>query len=74
LEYNGTVHELFIDFEKAYDSLRRKVLYNTLVEFDIPIRLVRLIQMCFNESCCKFRAGKNLSDALLIQNGLKQVG
>jgi hypothetical protein len=24
-EYNGTVHQLFIDFEKAYDSVRREV-------------------------------------------------
>jgi hypothetical protein len=23
-EYNGRVHELFIDFEKAYDSVRRE--------------------------------------------------
>jgi sorting nexin-29 len=25
-EYNGTVHQLFIDFRKAYDSVRREVL------------------------------------------------
>jgi hypothetical protein len=30
-EYNGTVHQLFIDFKKAYDSVRREVLYNTLI-------------------------------------------
>jgi hypothetical protein len=25
-EYNGTVHQLFIDFKKAYDSVRRETL------------------------------------------------
>jgi hypothetical protein len=25
-EYNGTVHQLFTDFKKAYDSVRREVL------------------------------------------------
>jgi hypothetical protein len=25
-EYNGTVHQLFIDFKKAYDSVRREAL------------------------------------------------
>jgi hypothetical protein len=25
-EYNGTVHQLFINFKKAYDSVRREVL------------------------------------------------
>jgi hypothetical protein len=30
-EYNGTVHQLFIDFKKAYDSVKREVLYNILI-------------------------------------------
>jgi hypothetical protein len=29
---NVTVHQLFIDFKKAYDSVRREVLYSVLVE------------------------------------------
>jgi hypothetical protein len=49
-EYNGTVHQLFIDFKKAYDSVRREVLYNTLIKFGIPSKLVGLIKMCLNES------------------------
>jgi hypothetical protein len=27
-EYNETVHQLFVDFKKAYNSVRRKVFYN----------------------------------------------
>jgi hypothetical protein len=38
-EYNGTVHQLFIDFKKAYDSVKREVLYNILLEFGIPKKL-----------------------------------
>jgi hypothetical protein len=30
------------DFEKAYDSVRRELLYNILIEFGIHMRLVRL--------------------------------
>ena len=44
-EYNGTVHHLFIDFKKAYDSVRREVLCNILIEFGIPMKLVRPIKM-----------------------------
>jgi sorting nexin-29 len=34
--YNGTVHQLFIDFKKAYDSVWREALYNVLIEFGNP--------------------------------------
>jgi hypothetical protein len=37
--------ELFIDFKKAYDSVRREVLYNILTEFGVPMKLVRLNKM-----------------------------
>jgi hypothetical protein len=33
-EYNEAVHQLFIDFMKAYDSVR-EVLYNILIEFGV---------------------------------------
>jgi hypothetical protein len=38
------VHQLFIDFKKAYDSVKREVLYYILLEFGIPKKLVRLIK------------------------------
>jgi len=43
-EDNEAVHRLFIDFKKAYVSVRREVLYNILIEFGIPMKLVRLIK------------------------------
>jgi hypothetical protein len=35
-EYNDAVHQLFIDFKKAHDSVRREVLYNILIESGTP--------------------------------------
>jgi hypothetical protein len=67
------VHQLFIDFKKAYDSVMREFLYNILLEFGVPKKLVRLIKMCLNETYSKVRIGKLLSDKFPIQNGLKQV-
>jgi len=40
-EYNGTVHQLIIHFEKAHDSVMSEVLYNILIQFCIPMKLVR---------------------------------
>jgi hypothetical protein len=35
-EHNEAVYQLFIDFKKAYDSVRREALYNILVELVSP--------------------------------------
>jgi hypothetical protein len=48
------------------EEVRREVLRNTLTEFGVPMKLVRLINMCLNEKYSKVHIG------LPIQNGLKQ--
>jgi len=65
------VPQLFIDFKTAYDSVRREVLYNLIV-LGIPMKLVRLIKMCLNETYSTAHVGKHLSDMFPIRNGLKQ--
>jgi hypothetical protein len=54
--------------------VRREVLYNILIEFRVPMKLVRLIKMCLNKTYSKVRIGKHLSDSFPIQNGLQQGG
>jgi len=64
--------QLFIDFKKAYDSVRREVLYKILIEFGISRKLVSLIKMSLTETYSRVRAGENVSDGFPISNGLKQ--
>jgi hypothetical protein len=71
-EYNGTVHQQFIYFKKAHDSDSMEALYNILIEFGIPRKLVGLIKMCLNETHTRGHVGQNQSDKFTIQNGLKQ--
>jgi hypothetical protein len=70
--YNKTIYQLFIDFKKAYVSLRREVLYIILIEFGVPMKLLRLIKTCLNETYSKVYIGKHLSDSFHVQNGPKQ--
>ena len=55
-EYNKAVHQLLIDFKKAYDSVRREILCNIPIEFGIPMKLVRL----------------HLSDLFTVENSFKK--
>jgi len=40
------VHQLFVHFKKAYNWVRRDILYNILIEFVIPMKLDSVIRMC----------------------------
>jgi hypothetical protein len=64
-ECNSTVHQLFIDFKKAYDSVRWEVLCNILSEFGIPRKLAGLIKMCLNKTYSTVHMGKYQSDKFL---------
>ena len=50
MECHEAMHQLFIDYKKAYDSVSRDVLYNILIEFCIPMTLVRLVKLCLTET------------------------
>ena len=66
------MHYLFRDFKKIYDSVKRVILHNILIEFGIPLKLVRLIKMCLNGTYRRVQVGKHLSDRFLIKDGMKQ--
>jgi hypothetical protein len=57
---------------KAYDSVRREILYSILIEIGVPMKLGRMIKMCLKETYNKVCIGKYLPDNFPIQNGLKQ--
>jgi len=69
IEYNEAVHQLFIDFKTAYDSVRREVLYNILDELHISMKPLRLIKTCLDETYGTVQECKHLSNTREIQKG-----
>ena len=65
------MHQLFIDFKRAYDSVRREVLYN-LNELGVSMQLIWLAKMCLDETCSTVQECKHLSNMFPVKNGLKQ--
>jgi hypothetical protein len=68
------VHQRFIGFKKVRDSVRREVLYNILIEFGIPMKLLGITETCLNETYSRVRVGRHLSDMFHVKNDLKQLG
>jgi hypothetical protein len=61
------------DFKKAYNSVRKEVLYKILKEFGIPMKLVRLIKMRLNKTYSKAHIGKHLSDTFSCPEWFKEM-
>ena len=41
-EHNVEIHQIFVDFQKTYDSIRRDKLYALVAHFGIPNKLISL--------------------------------
>jgi hypothetical protein len=57
---------------KAYDSVRKDILYIFLIEIDISMKLVRLIKVCLTGTYSRVRVSKHLSEMFPIRNVLKR--
>ena len=47
-------------------------MYNILIDFVIPMKLVRLITLCLSGRYCPIRVGSHLFDTFPLKNSLKQ--
>jgi hypothetical protein len=51
-EYNQSVQYLFIDFQKAYDSVYSYALWKCVNEFKICIKLINMCKTCTKDKKC----------------------
>jgi hypothetical protein len=71
-EYNKDLHILFVDFKQAYDSIDREQLWITLRHFGIPRKLVKLVEICNQQTYCKVRFMGETSETFECKTVLRQ--
>lgn len=71
-EYNVTIHQLFLDFKQAYDSIDRQALFGIMEEFGIPKKLINLTKATLTDTKCKVLILNVQSDPFDINTGLRQ--
>jgi len=69
-EFNKDFHMLLMDFKQAYDNINREQLWITLRNFGISDKLLRLVQMCNEQTYCKVRFLGELSTMFECKTGL----
>jgi len=66
-EYNQSVQYLFIDFQKAYDSIQKDTLWKCMEEFKIATKLINTCKTCVQKTRSAGRIEETLSSFLKIK-------
>jgi len=69
---NQPLHLLFVDLEKAYDSVPLQNLWKALEHHNISNSIIRAIKRLYENSFSKIKFGKQLSSGFHITKGLRQ--
>jgi DNA-binding transcriptional regulator PaaX len=54
-EYQVDLHQLYIDYKQAYDTIHRAKLVEIMKEFGISMKLVRLVKMTLTNTNSKVK-------------------
>ena len=50
---NIDLHNIFIDFSQAFDTVKRDVIYNSLTKHNLPDKLIKLIKLTMQRTKMK---------------------
>ena len=71
-EYNQSEQYLFIDFQKAYDSIHRDALWTSVKDFKIPTKLINICKTCVQKTRSAVRIEGTLSSFFKNKTSLKE--
>jgi len=66
------LYVVFIDFQKAYDSIDRSTLFQTLQEFGLDNKTREIIQSTLSNTSSKVKFRKEISEPFEIKSGVRQ--
>ena len=72
VEWNCPLYLIFVDFEKAFDSLDRDAIWKLLRHYGVPEKIVRMIQSFYSGFQCKIIHKGKLSAPFEVETGVKQ--
>ena len=72
IEWQSSLYITFVDFEKAFDSLDREVMWSLMGHYGIPQKFISIIKEMYQDSTCRVIHNGKLTDSFDIKTGVKQ--
>jgi sorting nexin-29 len=70
-EYNADIHQLYVDYKQAHDSVDRAQLIEIMKEFGVPDKLVRLVKMTLKSTNNKVKVQGKMSPSFQTAAGFR---
>lgn len=71
-EWQAPIYLLFVDFEKAFDSLDRRAMWTALSDQGVPDKLLNIIQSMYRDAKCRVFHRGQLGREFNVASGVKQ--
>ncbi|VDP49575.1 unnamed protein product [Schistosoma mattheei] len=72
IEWNSSLYNNFIDYEKVFDSLDRTTLWKLLRHYGVPEKKVTIIRNSYDGLNCEILHGGQLTDSFEVKTGVRQ--
>ena len=71
-EYNIDLHNIFIEFSQAFDMVNRDIIYTSLIKYNIPDKLIKLIKLTMQHTKMKVKVNNSYSEWFETKTGVRQ--
>jgi hypothetical protein len=71
-EYSIDLHNIFIDFSYAFDTVNRDTINNSLIKYKFPDKLIRLIKLTLQQTKMKVKIINNYTEWFETKTGVRQ--
>jgi hypothetical protein len=72
-EHNIELHNTFIDFNQAFDSINRSTVITVLKEMQIPGKIVNLINMVTQHTKAKIKLNNEYTEQIEVKTGINPL-
>jgi hypothetical protein len=71
-EFNIELHNMFIDYSRAFASVYRNKITECLLEYGAPTKLIRPILLILIDTKAKIKVNNSLSNDFKVESGVRQ--
>jgi hypothetical protein len=71
-EYNIDLYNIFVDYTQAFDSVSRNKIIECVTKYEVPTKIIRLIELTLNNTTAKVKIHNQLTEEFRVDSAVKQ--